>query len=46
MDHDVSCKGWTKENQCEENEGFMYHICPSSCGICSKLEAPPVKEEL
>ena len=46
MDHDDSCKGWKEAGQCEENQGFMYHICPSSCGICSKLEAPPVKEEL
>jgi hypothetical protein len=45
MDHDESCTGWAKDAQCEDNKGFMYRVCPASCGVCRLLESPD-KEEL
>jgi hypothetical protein len=45
QDHDESCKGWAKDNQCEDNKPFMFRVCPASCGICQILEASD-KDEL
>ena len=36
--HDESCVGWAKANECETNKAFMYRVCPASCGICQILE--------
>ena len=45
MDHDESCPGWAKEDQCDDNKGFMYRVCPASCGMCQELEGGD-KDEL
>ena len=44
-DHDESCKGWAKDNECVDNKAFMFRVCPAACGICQYLEEP-AKDEL
>ena len=40
MDHDESCPGWAKDEQCDDNKAFMYRVCPGSCGVCQVCLRP------
>ena len=33
-DRAADCPGWTAQGECYNNAQFMYHKCPSSCGVC------------
>jgi len=32
------CHNWAMDGQCESNPGTMLTQCPSSCGLCAKIE--------
>ena len=33
-DRAADCPGWTAQGECYNDAQFMYHKCPSSCGVC------------
>ena len=43
-DDESNCAGWASAGECQNNPGFMLHMCKLSCGQCGSGAVPVVTQ--